>query len=114
MAAADTALDELFQALAHPVRRRAVERLARGPASVSELAADHPMALPSFVQHLQVLESAGLVESEKSGRVRTVRLRAAALRVAEGWLAGERAVWERRLNQLDAHRLRLEREAERR
>jgi len=95
-----TALDGIFQALADPTRRAMVERLARGPASVSELARPLEMSLPAVVQHLQVLEASGLVRSEKSGRVRTCRIETAALRSAETWIAGRRAIWQRRLDRL--------------
>jgi DNA-binding transcriptional ArsR family regulator len=95
-----TALDHLFQALADPTRRIMVERLCRGPASVSELAAPFSMSLPAVVQHLQVLESSGLVRSEKVGRVRTCRIEPAALRSAEGWIQQRRTMWERRLDRL--------------
>ncbi|MGF1477295.1 MAG: metalloregulator ArsR/SmtB family transcription factor [Geminicoccaceae bacterium] len=93
-------LDQTFQALADPNRRSMVERLSRGPASVSELAKPLPMSLPAVVQHLQVLEASGLVSSEKVGRVRTCRLSAEALGRAEAWIAERRAGWERRLDRL--------------
>jgi len=94
------ALDRLFKALADPSRRVMVERLARGPASVSELARPLAMSLPAVVQHLQVLEASGLVRSEKTGRVRTCRMEPAALQAAERWIAERRATWERRLDRL--------------
>jgi DNA-binding transcriptional ArsR family regulator len=93
-------LDLMFQALADPSRRVMVERLCRGPASVSELAKPLSMSLPAAFQHLQVLEASGLVRSEKNGRVRTCRLEAKALRSAEQWLGERRALWERRLDRL--------------
>jgi DNA-binding transcriptional ArsR family regulator len=96
-------LDRLFQALADPTRRAIVDRLSRGPATVSELARPLPMSLPAVVQHLQVLEAGGLVRSVKSGRVRTCRLEPAALRAAERWIAARRATWERRLDRLGAY-----------
>lgn len=77
-----------------------MERLSRGPASVSELAQPLPMSLPAVVQHLQVLEATGLVRSEKVGRVRTCRIEPAALRPVEQWIAERRAGWERRLDRL--------------
>ena len=92
----------MFLALADPTRRAVVERLVAGSASVSELARPFDMALPSFTQHLAVLERAGLVASTKNGRVRTYRLAPAALELADGWLADQRRLWERRLDQLDA------------
>jgi DNA-binding transcriptional ArsR family regulator len=94
------ALDRLFQALADPARRVMVERLSRGPASVSELAQPLDMSLPAVMQHLQVLEASGLVKSEKAGRVRTCRIEPAALRTAEDWIVQRRAVWERRFDRL--------------
>src|SRR6266496_5995545 len=93
-------LDLLFQALADPSRRVMVERLSRGPASVSELARPLAMSLPAVVQHLQVLEASGLVRSEKSGRVRTCRIEPAMLRTAEQWISERRTGWERRLDRL--------------
>jgi DNA-binding transcriptional ArsR family regulator len=93
-------LDQVFQALADPSRREMVERLSRGPASVSELAEPLPMSLPGVVQHLAVLEESGLVRSEKVGRVRNCRIEANALRRAERWISERRALWERRLDRL--------------
>ena len=93
-------LDLLFQALADPSRRIMVERLSRGPASVSELARPLAMSLPAVIQHLQVLEASGLVRSEKTGRVRTCRIEPVAMRTAEDWIARRRASWERRLDRL--------------
>jgi DNA-binding transcriptional ArsR family regulator len=93
-------LDRLFQALADPTRRVMVERLSRGPASVGELARPFAMSLPSVMQHLQVLEASGLVRSEKIGRVRTCRIEPAALRRAETWIAGRRAMWEQAFDRL--------------
>jgi len=93
-------IDLVFQALADPTRRRMVERLSRGAVSVSELAEPLAMSLSAVVQHLQVLETSGLVRSEKAGRVRTCRIEPAALRTAEDWIAGRRATWERRLDRL--------------
>ncbi len=96
-------LDRVFQALADPTRRAVLERLTGGVAPVSELAAPFDMALPSFLQHLKVLEGCGLVCSHKTGRVRTYQLSPAPLKAAEGWMSERRAVWERRLNQLDGY-----------
>ena len=95
--------DRVFQALADPSRRVIVERLSHGSASVSELARPLPMSLPAVVQHLQVLETSGLVRSEKVGRVRTCRIEPAALRTAEKWIAERRLTWERRFDQLGAY-----------
>jgi DNA-binding transcriptional ArsR family regulator len=94
-------LTRVFQALTDPTRRAVLERLTRGPAPVSELAQPFRMALPSFVQHLQVLENCGLVRSNKQGRVRTYSLAPPPLKAAEDWLSAQRAHWERRLDALD-------------
>lgn len=93
-------LDRVFQALADPGRRLMVERLSRGPASVSELGKPLAMSLAAVVQHVQVLEASGLVRSQKLGRTRTCSIEPAALRSAEGWIAERRALWERRLDRL--------------
>jgi DNA-binding transcriptional ArsR family regulator len=93
-------LDLLFQALADPTRRAIVERLSRGPASVSALASPLAMSLPAVMQHLQVLEASGLVRSRKEGRVRTCSMETAALTRAEQWIAERRAGVERRLDRL--------------
>jgi DNA-binding transcriptional ArsR family regulator len=92
------ALDLMFQALADPSRRVMVERLIRGPASVSELAKPLAMSLPAVVQHLQVLEASGLVRPEKTGRVRTCQIEPKARRMAEQWITERRMLWERRLD----------------
>ncbi len=92
--------EAVFHALADPTRRRIVEHLGRGPATVSELAAPLPMSLPAVVQHLQVLEASGLVRSEKVGRVRTCRLEVKRLDTVEDWIAARRRTWERRLDRL--------------
>ncbi len=96
-------LDLTFQALADPTRRAMIERLARSPASVSELAKPFDMSLPAVLQHLAVLESSGLVVSEKVGRVRTCRIEGQALSVAEQWINARRAEWEARLDRLDVY-----------
>jgi len=93
-------LDCLFHALADPARRAMMERLTRGPAAVSELARPLPMSLPSVMQHLGVLEAAGLVRSEKLGRVRTCTIEPEALSQAEQWINARRIEWERRLDRL--------------
>ena len=95
-------LDQAFQALADPTRRAVVERLCDGPASVSELAKPFAMTLAAVVQHVQVLETAGLVRSEKIGRVRTVHVDPSGLRAAEDWLAGRRTRTERTFDRLAA------------
>jgi DNA-binding transcriptional ArsR family regulator len=93
-------LDRTFQALADPSRRAIVERLTRGPASVSELAKPLAMTFPAVMQHLAVLEGAELVASQKIGRVRICRLEATALDRAEAWLNTRRGEWERRFDRL--------------
>jgi DNA-binding transcriptional ArsR family regulator len=104
-------LDLMFQALADPTRRGMIARLVRGPASVSELAEPFAISLPAVVQHLQVLESSGLVTSEKKGRVRTCRIEPKALMTAEDWLAGQRASWEARLDRLGEYLTELQTQA---
>ena len=96
------ALDRMFSALADPTRRRMVERLARGPASVSELAKPLKMALPTVVQHLRVLEESGLMTSRKQGRVRTCRIALKPLDAAEAWLGRQRAAWAETFDRFDA------------
>ena len=95
-----TALDRAFHALADPTRRAIVERLARRPASVGQLAQPLAMSLPAVMQHLAVLEGSGLVRSEKSGRVRMCRVEPEALSLAERWINDRRAEWENRLDRL--------------
>ncbi|HEV2554470.1 MAG TPA: metalloregulator ArsR/SmtB family transcription factor [Bosea sp. (in: a-proteobacteria)] len=106
-------LDDTFRALADPTRRAVVQALGRGPASVSELARPFEMALPSFLQHLRVLEESGLVTTIKSGRVRTCSLRREPLAAAETWLEAQRSLWTQRLDQLDAFVLHLKNDEER-
>lgn len=96
-------LDPVFRALADNTRRAVVQRLVAGPASVSTLAEPFRMALPSFVQHLRVLEACGLVTSRKVGRVRTYQLVPRRLKAAEDWLGEQRVLWEQRLDQFDAY-----------
>lgn len=98
-----TELDHLFQALADPARRAILERLSRGPAPVSELARPLPMSLPAVMQHLGVLEAAGLVRSEKVGRVRTCAIEPRALTQVEQWINARRIEWEARLDRLGAY-----------
>lgn len=95
-----SSLDLMFQALADPARRSMVERLSRGPASVSELARPLAMSLPAVMQHLAMLEAGGIVSSEKVGRVRTCQIRPEALSLAEQWINQRRTQWERRLDRL--------------
>jgi DNA-binding transcriptional ArsR family regulator len=96
-------LDLVLRALADPTRRAVVERLAASPAVVSDLAAPFSMALPSLLQHLRVLEDAGVVTSEKHGRVRTVSMRPGALDVLHLWLGEQRTPAERQADRLGVH-----------
>ncbi len=105
-------LDRLFHALADPARRAMVERLSLGPAPVSELARPLPMSLPSAMQHLGVLEAAGLVRSEKAGRVRTCSIDHDALSQAEQWINARRIEWEQRLDRLGDYLKTLESEGD--
>jgi DNA-binding transcriptional ArsR family regulator len=91
----------VFHALADPTRRRIVEQLGAGPATVSALAAPLPISLPAVMQHLAVLEASGLVRSAKVGRVRTCRLDLTRLDTVHDWITARRATWERRLDRLD-------------
>lgn len=113
LAASASPIESVFRALADPTRRDVLARLSRSPASVSELAAPFDMALPSFVGHLRILEGCGLVHSEKKGRVRTYQLSAERMRLAEDWLAQQRTLWERRLDQLDNYLMTLKQETDR-
>lgn len=113
MSATPPTLDDTFRALADPTRRAVVQALGRGPASVSELARPFEMALPSFLQHLKVLEESGLVTTAKTGRVRTCTLRREPLSAAETWLEAQRSLWTQRLDQLDAFVLTLKNDEER-
>lgn len=99
--------DDVFRALSSPTRRRVLERLSAGPATVSELAAPFDMRLPSFVQHLAVLEQSRLVRSRKRGRVRTYEIAPERFTVAEDWLAARRRLWEERLDRFDHYVSRL-------
>lgn len=96
-------LTRVFHGLADPTRRAVLERLSGGPAAVSELAAPFRMSLPSFLQHLEVLEDCGLVKSRKTGRVRTYQITPQPLKAAETWLEKRRNLWNRRLDQLDSY-----------
>lgn len=97
------ATDEVFHALSNPTRRSVLERLSDGPATVSELAAPYDMQLPSFVQHLSVLERSRLVRSKKRGRVRTYELAPERFAVVDDWLAARRRSWEARLDRFDRY-----------
>jgi DNA-binding transcriptional ArsR family regulator len=103
-------VDRVFRALSDPTRRDVLERLTSRPASTSELAARYEMALPSFVEHLRVLEGSGLVRSSKAGRIRTYELAPEQMKVAEGWLGRQRKLWERRFDQLDSYLMKLKQE----
>ncbi len=92
----------VFHALGDPTRRAIVERVSRGPVSVSELAKPFAMSLAAVVQHIQVLEAGGLVETRKAGRVRTCSLRAKGLDVVSDWVGDRRSLWEGRLDRLGA------------
>lgn len=94
-------LDDVFTALADPTRRAVLARLGRSPASVGELAAPFRIALPSFMKHIHLLERSGLVTTSKRGRVRTVSLDRQRFAAAEGWLAGQRALWEAQTDRLE-------------
>jgi DNA-binding transcriptional ArsR family regulator len=98
-----SSLDLMFQALSDPSRRMMVDRLSRGPASVSELALPLAMSLPGVVQHLAVLEAAGLVKTQKIGRVRSCTLDAGAMSMAEQWINDRRTQWQRRFERLGAY-----------
>lgn len=101
--ASSAVADDVFHALSNPTRRRVLERLSDGPATVSELAAPFGMKLPSFVQHLAVLERSRLVTSRKRGRVRTYEIAPAGFEVAEDWLTERRRLWEARFDRFDAY-----------
>ena len=101
--ARDRQISDVFHALADPTRRAVIERLGRGPASTTELARPFKMALPSFAQHLQLLEHSGLVRSHKEGRVRHYQLVPKPLAVVEDWMQAQRAVWNQRLDQLQEY-----------
>jgi len=102
MIAQNTDIDRVFHALGEPARRAMIERLSRGPATVSELAEPFKMTLAAVVQHVQILEQSGLIKTKKVGRVRTCRLEARGLQTAERWINQRRALWERRFERLSA------------
>ena len=95
--------DDVFYALSNPTRRKVLERLSVGPASVGELAEPFDMKLPSFVQHLSVLEQSRLVKSKKRGRVRTYEIAPERFRIADDWLTARRREWEARLDRFDQY-----------
>jgi DNA-binding transcriptional ArsR family regulator len=96
-------VDEVFYALSNATRRRVLEQLSAGPATVTELAAPFDMKLPSFVQHLSVLEQSRLVKSKKRGRVRTYEIAPERFKLAEDWLSERRQSWEERLDRFDEY-----------
>lgn len=100
-------VDDVFFALSNSTRRQVLEQLSAGPATVSELAEPFDMKLPSFVQHLSVLERSRLVTSTKRGRVRTYAIAPQRLKDAEGWLNEQRQMWETALDRFDAYVMQL-------
>ena len=110
MAKYDTSLDKIFTALGDATRRDVMARLGAGPQTVSELAANYDMALPSFTGHLSKLEAAGLIKTRKKGRIRTCEIHPDALEPIDGWLADQRKVWEARLDRLDDYVINLMKE----
>jgi len=107
-----TAAEDVFRALSDSTRLQVLERLSKGPATVSELAEPFDMKLPSFVQHLAVLEKSRLVKSKKSGRVRVFEITPQRFKVAEDWLARQRQLWESRLDRLDDYLIQLNQKEE--
>jgi DNA-binding transcriptional ArsR family regulator len=105
--------DDVFHALSNSTRRKVLEQLSMGPATVGELAAPFDMKLPSFVQHLSVLERSRLVKSKKRGRVRTYEIAPERFKVAEDWLTERRQVWEARLDRFDDYVKQLDKKASR-
>lgn len=97
------ALDRTFHALADPTRRAVIERLSEAPASIGTLARGFEMTLPSFMQHIAVLEADGLVRTSKTGRVRTCEINREPLDAMSQWLDAQRRHWSARLDRLDAH-----------
>ena len=95
--------DEVFHALSNSTRRKVLEQLSVGQATVSELAAPFDMKLPSFVQHLSVLEQSRLVTSKKRGRVRTYEIAPDRFTIAENWLTEQRGLWDARLDRFDEY-----------
>ena len=103
-------IESTFSALSDPTRRAVVQSLSRGPATVSELARPFDMALPSFTQHLGVLETAGLIVSRREGRSRVCALNPQPLRAAEDWLTTQRREWEERFDRYEVHLARIKQE----
>jgi DNA-binding transcriptional ArsR family regulator len=94
-------LNGIFQALADPTRRAVLRQLGAGPASISDLARPHEMALPSFMKHIRFLEKFGLIQTSKEGRVRTCEIEKKTFVLVEDWLSAQRAIWEERTDRLD-------------
>jgi DNA-binding transcriptional ArsR family regulator len=101
--ASERQISQVFRALSDPTRRAVIAQLSHSPASMTELAQPFKMALPSFAQHLSVLEKCGVVQSHKDGRVRRYKLVPQPLSVAEDWMVAQRAIWGQRLDQLEAY-----------
>ena len=101
MAQYSAQLDGVIVALADPTRRAVIRRLGRGPVSVGGLASEFPMALPSFLKHVRMLEGTGLIRTVKAGRVRTCTLNHERLALVDDWLAEQRRIWEERTDRLD-------------
>ena len=112
MANYPTNLDKAFSALADPTRRAIVGRLCEGPKSVSELSEPFDLALPSLLKHVRVLEESGLISSEKVGRVRTCRIEAEVLEATDAWIRRHIAVWDSRLDRMEAHIKRMQQKDE--
>jgi DNA-binding transcriptional ArsR family regulator len=101
MAQFTSTIDAVFGALSDPTRRRVVQRLGQGPASVGELAAEHPITLPSFMKHVRTLEACGLIRTSKAGRIRTCELDRGRLEVVDDWLGEQRRIWQDRTDRLE-------------
>ncbi|MGB3500317.1 MAG: metalloregulator ArsR/SmtB family transcription factor [Mesorhizobium sp.] len=93
-------LDAAFHALSDSTRRAVINRLMKNPAPVKELAEPFNMGLPAFLKHLRVLEDSGLIATEKTGRIRTCRIRIERLAEAESWISEQRALWQARTDRL--------------
>ncbi len=105
-------LSGIFQALADPTRRAVLERLSKGPASVSDLAKPFRMALPSFMKHVRFLEGSGLIRTHKKGRVRTCEIEGQRLAAVDAWLSEQRALWEGRADRLEQFVTRIQEEGQ--
>lgn len=96
-------IDAVFHALADPTRRAVIEQLSKKPAAIKELAAPYHMALPSFLQHIKILEQGGLIETQKIGRTRQCSLRPEALQAVDQWIRDRSAMWTHRMDALDQY-----------